>query len=393
MDRKQLAQSIKRYAKESILDIWEKISPDNEYGGYLTDFDRTFRLRSSDKGGWGQGRSIYNYAYAYEIYGNDKYLEYSKCGIDFVLNKMFCGNGRFSYLVDRQGQQKVGAISVFSDAFIIAGIAKYTAVSGDRRYKETLAQLYETFVKNITDVQFADIAPQKYDRDVCHHSLMMIGVNVAYEVEQANVCDVSPLRNYCLDKIFNVMYDDVSGVVLEKKHLDGSMVEGDDFVNVGHVYECMWFVMETALKTNDVRLFEKARRVADSMFDLTQTDDGMLFSYGARGLKTEFSTWKYEIDFRPDDKVSWAYAEAMYLWLLLYETTGQREYLDRFEKIYSFTNEFFIDRQYGDWFHALDRNNNVVEDFKGSTVKCPYHMTRAYWRIVQLLERDNKRTN
>ena len=30
MDRKQLAQSIKRYAKESILDIWGKISPDNE---------------------------------------------------------------------------------------------------------------------------------------------------------------------------------------------------------------------------------------------------------------------------------------------------------------------------------------------------------------------------
>ena len=377
---------IKEYVKKNIMDVWD-VACDREMGGFVNDRDRAMNVRSYDKGAWGQGRSIYNYSYAYKMYGDSKYLEFARSGIEFVLGKMYCGNGRFNYLTDRQGNVKVGPISVFSDAFIIVGIAKYIAVSGDNGYSDVLRGLYEKFVANITDRHFKDVAPQQYDPDVCHHSLVMIGLNVAYEVEQALHCDVSYLRNYCLDAIFNILYDFETGVIFEKKHWDGSLVEqGGDFVNVGHVYECMWFVLETALAVNDDKLFKKAQDVADKMYMLTGTDDGMLFSYNARGCANSFSTWKYEIDFKQDDKVSWGYAEAMYLWFLLYAKTSDPKYLERFDRLYRFTNEHFLDNQYGDWFHALDKDNNVIQDFKGSTVKCPFHMTRAYWRIVENME-------
>ncbi len=75
----------------------------------------------------------------------------------------------------------------------------------------------------------------------------------------------------------------------------------------------------------------------------------------------------------------------MVLFLMLYKVTNDKNWYDRFMLLKEYVDENFIDREYGDWFHALHEDGSVKIDIKGSTVKGAYHIPRSYMKLLELL--------
>lgn len=388
--RKALAIEIKEYLLTDMLKTWEERTVDMVYGGYITDFDRKWNINSYNKGAWGQARHIYTFSNVYEKLKHDeKWRRMAKTGIDFMLEKMYAGNGRFNYLVSREGKVLDGTISVFSDAFFISGLAKYVSVFGAKEYTPILEELFDAYKKNITDDSFFDYAPFRSGKNIINHSGNMIAFSTAYEVQKVLGEETTePLIKRSIRNIFDVLYDENTNLIYELKNSDGSFImDGNSrIVTVGHNYETLWFILEFAVERGDVALIEKIKSIAETLYIVGKDQKGdSIYAVDPYGDGVKFTTWKYEIPFNMDDIVSWAYAEEMVLWIKLWSITKEEKYYDRFKKLYDFCKEHFEDKEYGDWFHSLDNNYNVNHDFKGSTVKSAYHMPRALMRIIDAL--------
>ena len=394
MEKGEVNRTIHLFDSElrSIMEIWSEKFVDNEFGGYLTCRNRDFSLYDDRKGAWGQARQIFTYSAMAEYYPAEKerWLKLAKTGIDFVFGKMLSDGYRVNYLTDRQGNKLEGPISIFSDAFAIIGLAKYIAVSGEHEYDELLRSMFREYSRNVKDNTFMDIAPYVYDPNVLHHAIFMIAVNAAGEVSEAlGLGEAKDLLEYALDTVLHRMVDVQYGCILEKKKTDGSRLSSPDalFVNVGHVFESMWFALDAARILGNNEIVDEIELISESNFKHGTEDGLIVFSRLLNGNETaKFSTWKYEIAFGENDKVSWAYAEAMVLFLYLYSITKDKRWSERFSKHLDYVENHFIDREYGDWFHALDCNGAVKVDMKGSTVKDAYHIPRAYMKMLSILK-------
>lgn len=384
---KNIADYYKDYLLTDMLKCWEKVTIDNEYGGYITSFDEHWRCTGTDKGAWGQSRHVYIFSKAYEVLGKDsKWLEYARTGEEFVKNKMYDNVGRINYLTDRVGNVKEGTISVFSDEFAVSGTAEYISASQSDKYLPFLNTLYDTLERNLTNPDFADLTPYPYIKGLTHHSVYMIGANSAFTARKVLGKRADKLIDFCVDKVMNVSYDAVSGLILERKNNDGSyyMGELDRSVNVGHTYESMWFMLDVALERKDRDMLRKICSIVDRTDEKVKSyGKEMMFSFVIGDEDQNIKTWKYETNFLPFDNVSWSYSEAMSLFAKLYMASGQRKYFEKFLRLHNLAENYFKDEDNGDWYHALDENFKVKANFKGSLVKTAYHMPRAFMNIIE----------
>ncbi len=377
----------------SIMELWSENCVDEVYGGYLTCRNRDFSLYDVKKGAWGQARHIYTYCAMaeYDPHDRRRWLELARIGIDFVLGKMDAGGGRINYLVSQDGLEVLeGTTSIFSDAFTLGGLAKYIIVSDDSSYADYLRKMFEVFARNVRDPRFKDIAPNGYREGVCCHAVQMIAANTAFLVSGVEGMEVSAaeLADACLNMIFSTLYDAESGCLLESKNYDRSYASGENsrFVNVGHSFESLWFCLELAEKNGDRALMEKICSISEATFDFGTIDGLLNFSFDLSDARSEYKTWKYEIAFKPDDRVSWAFAEAMVLFIMLHRVTGDAVWFSRFNRLLDYVDGHFLDKVHGDWFHALNRDGSVKVDIKGSSVKDAYHIPRAYMKIIENLD-------
>lgn len=204
-----------------------------------------------------------------------------------------------------------------------------------------------------------------------------------------------PVIKKCLSIILERIYDQESGLLYERKTEDGKVVNDENgrFVNVGHVFESMWFCLDAALALGESSYIDRIIAITENTF-VRANDQGLprfSFNPDADTNQREHKTWQYESTFGGSDKVSWVFAETMVLFAKLYTHTEDQKYLDRLEVISTYVETYFWDHEHGDWFHALDADGNVTEDFKGSTVKNAYHIPRAYLEMIGALTEAKRR--
>jgi len=72
--------------------------------------------------------------------------------------------------------------------------------------------------------------------------------------------------------------------------------------------------------------------------------------------------------------------------LLAHSLTGERKYLDWFEKILAWSLRHFPDRQHGEWLGYLHRDGGLALDLKGNLFKGPFHLPRQQLFCHLLLE-------
>ena len=132
----KLKNEVRHHLTEELLPFWSDRCKDDENGGFITHFDKEGNDTGVDeKSMLGQARCIYSFASAHRAgYGDGKYLEYAKHGIDFVIEKMWDEEHEgFFWLTDRKGNVLIDEKIIYGHSFIIYGFCEYTLASEDPR--------------------------------------------------------------------------------------------------------------------------------------------------------------------------------------------------------------------------------------------------------------------
>jgi N-acylglucosamine 2-epimerase len=93
-----------------------------------------------------------------------------------------------------------------------------------------------------------------------------------------------------------------------------------------------------------------------------------------------------------DQKLWWVHLETMISLLKGYQHTGNKECLEWFEKVESYTLEHFKDKKYKEWFGYLNRQGEVLLRLKGGKWKGCFHVPRALytcWKTSESIYKNN----
>ena len=196
---------------------------------------------------------------------------------------------------------------------------------------------------------------------------------------------------------------DSSNSLHEIRYQDGTPVGGafGNHINPGHTIEDMWFQLDASTIGGENRLSDIAA-VAKHAFKLGWDPlYGGLFHFAdaqSGGMPSdETLTGKDEPQLKlvMDDwssKLWWVHAEALYTYLRLYFETGDREFLTIYREVEEYTFSVFPnpDKSVGEWIQIRARDGSPMDKVVALPVKDPFHITRDFALIIDLLERAEK---
>ncbi len=371
----ELANFYKNQLFHDVIPFWMKYSLDEEFGGYISQLNRDGSAYGKDKAIWVQGRGAWMYAKLYnEIEKKDEWLYASKLGADFIKKYAFDENGRAYFRTTRDGKPINKPWSIFSETFIIIGLAHYAKASGD---EETLNIALKTYW-NIIDLLKK---PERLGGNVCienypvkTHAIPMIMVATTQQLREIIHDDrFEEIINQYLHEILYVHTRDEVGALLENVLNDGKILPGPEgrCVNPGHAIESAWFCLEEGKRRKDKKIINRALEIIDWSLHWGWDEQygGILYFVDIAGMPPE--------QLEHDMKLWWPHNEALYALLLAYTITHDEKYWNWYVRVHDWSFEHFPDSEYGEWYGYLHRDGSVSLELKGNLWKGPFHLPRA----------------
>jgi len=148
----------------------------------------------------------------------------------------------------------------------------------------------------------------------------------------------------------------------------------------GHDIEGSWLLWEAAQVLGDQDVADSVRDMVLRLARVTLAQgldrDGGLFYEGQGGQVTDHN------------KEWWPQAEALVGFLNAYELSEDREFYQAAQAVWTFIQEYVVDREHGEWFWRVDRMGQPdPAEPKISEWKSPYHNVRACLEAIRRLEK------
>ena len=143
----------------------------------------------------------------------------------------------------------------------------------------------------------------------------------------------------------------------------------------GHQTEWAKLLLQLNRHAPAAWLVEKAKMLFDSAFNKAWDEQhgGLIFGFDVEGKCCD------------DDKYFWVQAESFAAAALLYIVTGEQQYQDKYQQLWSYSWEHFVDHTYGAWFRVLRRDNSKYSNEKSSAgAKCDYHTLGACFEVLAI---------
>jgi len=389
----ELCTFYRKHLLEDVMPFWETRTKDIEYGGYFTCFDREGNLTDTDKYIWFQGRQLWMFSALYnQIENDEKWLDFARHGRDFLVNYGYAGKGRWNYQLDRRGNVKEGTISIFSDLFVISGLAEYAIASGSDQDMELINEVFDKIERNVYNLNFKDIYHNIWDPRYKRHGLYMINLIVAPIVGLVLGRDrTKPLIDHCLEEILYVFAKDEHEALFETVGRDGSYIDDNQgrLIYPGHTMESCWACIEEGHRRNDRSIIDRALTISDwGYIHGFDQEYGGIFSYVDLASKEPKPTdWNKETGMSWNDKNFWVNAEALYLTALVSIERDSIDHFDHFFHQHNWCQENFFDPEYGEWYAELYRDGSIKLADKGTIWKAAYHVPRAIMLTYKAFEK------
>ena len=85
-----------------------------------------------------------------------------------------------------------------------------------------------------------------------------------------------------------------------------------------------------------------------------------------------------------DDKYFWVQAESLAAAARLHQVTGEQSYKDWYQRLWEYAWQHMIDHEHGAWYRILKANNEKYSDEKSTAGgKCDYHTIGACWDVLR----------
>lgn len=384
IDAHGIAERYRHLLLEGFVPFWFEHGIDWERGGVLTCMQEDGSLVSTDKFLWSQARSAWTFSALYNrVEKRPEFLRAAENSVRFLLQHGRDAAGHWVYRTDRDGRVLDGPVSIYSDCFAVYALSEYVRAIGKRELLDVALETYRSIQQRIEQPGFDATAPYPLPNGWKNHGVPMILTEVTNEL-------IATTGDAAFESSLDVYVDRVMKKFLRPEHkvilefLDSSFNElpapAGTFVMPGHAIESMWFMLHVARRRNDHELITRAAQAMKWHLEFGW-DNELGGLYLSRDLNDGTPYLPHG-----EMKLWWPHTEALYGTLLAYTLTGDREFLDWFERIESWSWAHFPMPSGGEWYQRLTRRGEPTTELVALPVKDPFHLPRAAILLLQLAE-------
>ena len=400
---------------KELLPFWTTRMKDEIKGGFITHFDKDGNDSGEDeKSLISQTRSIFTLASAHRAgYGEGRYAELAKHGLDFLLGKMWDKDyGGFFWMMDRSGKVKIDKKIIYGHSFAIYSLCEYTLATGDPRGREFAEKSFDLLQKYCTDTMYGGYwemfqrdwtlcgpGSQGGDRKTLDvHMHLMEAFTTLYECTGKDVhrrklledMDLllyrinHPMYKTGIPQFFKdwsvapqIKFDIIWG--LDRFSEEGVKGNATDNTCFGHNAEFAWLLLHALniLKIGP----DDLRDVFRTIFDHT-VDNGIDTEFGGVYVEGPHSGGVYD-----REKEFWQQAEVMIGMLDGYLLFKDEKYWTAYKNVHRFVFDKMINKSVGEWYPLLSRKGEPIWTHMGTSWKTNYHTVRS---MIQCIGRLGK---
>jgi len=416
-----ILEKTETYLTGTLLPFWIGKSPDPEFGGFLTHFDRhgtptgetvkTFLM---------QIRMLYTMAGAHRArYGDGRCGELARMGADFILDHYWDDeHDGWVWIADRAGNvtctDKIG----YGQCFGVYAFSEYFLATGDERGRDAALRTYHAIRRHMADPKRGGVI-ELFRRDwtplpggtaggdrksLDVHMHLMEALTTLFEMTGS--IDHRRHLTETIDLILGRMLHPETGLGIAQFARDftplpailfdttwgrdadapeGRAAKPLDQTSPGHNVELAWLLLHAA----DVLGIPRDRYAGVLR---TMCDHCIAF-----GIDHQYGGVYADVPMdRPTDRTEkqfWQQAETLVAMLDACLLLGDDKYWYAFVNVYHVVFDKFVAVDAGgEWVERLDRQGNVIDGALGHSWKISYHTVRSMIQVIRrlrvLLERE-----
>ncbi len=371
---------------DSCAQFWTQVY-DTAFGGFYTNVDRFGQVIT----GWGtnkdlitQSRDAYGFVRAYMLTGNQEYLEMARHALDFMYSHAWdITNDGWYHSMDRYGSPiNPGDVkTAFDQHYALLGIAAYYEATRDTNDWNQLLRGYNSSENHLWDndpQQFGYFENGSYDWSSVsgksfNATVDAITTNVLalYLMTGDNVYRTRLLQ--LADNILTHLYESMSQQAIgfvEEYYSDWSWNNNETMTIMGHVLKSGWCLGRIDQLLPDPGYVEAAENLIRNVWE-NGYDHELGGPYKDFNRVTgEMLMWG-QVD---TAKAWWQMEQAVTAGLMMYNITGESQYLQMADETLSFFMTYFVDHQYGEVYSDRTRYGGQIWGLeKGNNGKAGYH--------------------
>ena len=336
-------------------------------------------------------RFVFNYAKAYQKFGQPEHRERLIHGLDYLRNvHLNPKTGGYAWRIDN-GEVTDATNHCYGLAFVMLAYA-CALNAGVQKARAWLYEIDELMERRFWLKEFElyaseadadwELNPYRGQNDNMHACEAMIA---AYEATR----DVHFLDRACLlaSNITLRQAQGTSGHIWEHYTLDWAPdldYNRDDKSN-----QLRPWGVQTGHQTEWAKLLIILDRHRPEAWRLNRAKE--LFDQAMKyGWDENFTGLRYGYDLEGNpcdhDKYFWVQAESIAAAALLADRTGDETYWNWYDRIWDYSFYYFVDHTYGAWYRILTRKNVRYDDRKTYNNKADYHTMGACYEVLNQLE-------
>ena len=419
----QLAALVENNLYNNIVPFWVNNAVDNINGGFFGTVDSIgVGNPESSKGVILNARILWTFSALHLKDKDAKSLEMARRAYEYLTAHFIDQEyGGAYYTVDNLGNAIADNKNTYANAFVIYGLSEYHRATGDPQALEYAISVF-TALDNVYDAEYGGYLDGSYLRDwspapprgggnvaqgaqrtaaqgaqgtgtpaaqgtqgaqrtVATPATQGKSMNTSLHVMEAlaNLYRVwkSPLLESRLQEMITIFLDKVINPETHLQHYTFAQdwTNRSNTKSYGHDIECSWLLLESAEILGKQDLIERSKVACLAMAEAVAKDaiypNGRMI-YDVRGDEepSPFVQW-------------WAQAEAVVGCVNAWQLSGDEVWLDRALLVWQFTDDIFVDHQYGEWYYDIDRNDVLRTGApKADAWKCPYHNGRMCMEVI-----------
>ena len=387
-EKTNLRNEVEKEVKENILAFWLKNASD-PYGGFYGVISREGKgNHDAPKGAVLGARILWTFSSAYRIYGYSDYKALAdrvqQYYIEHFIDKI---HGGVFWTVTSDGYADQDIKQTYAHAFAIYGLAEHFKATGDERSLNAAIGIYRTIEEKVHDHKkggyqevlardFSKVGRTGVDgrqgptKTMNTHIHLLEAYTTLYKVwpNEALRENLKELIGILESKLYNPK---TGHLILYCDDDWNSLAEADSY---GHDIETSWLLCEAAEALGDEAVIARIRKQALKMVDVSikeglNPNGSMIMEKNARGLDRNMQWWPQ--------------CETVIGCINAWQITGERKYFDQAVKTWHFIQDYFVDKEYGEWYRNLTEDfKPVLSDPKGSIWNCPYHNGRMGFELL-----------
>jgi mannose/cellobiose epimerase-like protein (N-acyl-D-glucosamine 2-epimerase family) len=371
---------------DSCAQFWTQVY-DTVYGGFYTNVDRFGQVIT----GWGtnkdlitQSRDAYGFVRAYMLTGNQEYLTMARHALDFMYDHAWdSSHDGWYHSIDRYGNpiNPNDVKTAFDQHYALLGIAAYYEATRDTNDWNRLMDGYNSSENHLWDndpqdfgyydtgtYDWTSVSGKSFNAtvDAITTNVLALYLLTGESVYRSRLLQ---LADNILTHLYGSMPQQAIGFV-EQYYSDWSWNNDETMTIMGHVLKSGWCLGRINQLIPDTNYINAAHALIRDVWD-----NGYDHELGGPYKDFNRITGQMLMWGQADTaKAWWQMEQAVTAGLMMYNLTGESQYLQMADETLSFFMTYFVDHEYGEVYSDRTRYGGQIWGLeKGGSGKAGYH--------------------